>query len=68
MKVNKKPFGQQLGEYLIDISKLTFGGVVFSLILDLSHNKPLMLIFGVASTFGVALWGFLLINYKNKKS
>lgn len=68
MDKDKKTFGEQLGEYLIDISKLTFGGVVLSLIIDLSHNKPLMLLFGAASTFGIALWGFLLINYKNKKS
>jgi hypothetical protein len=68
MKDDKKPFGQQFGEYLIDISKLSFGGVVLSVILEISHNKPLVLAVGAIATFGVAFWGFVLLNYKNKKS
>jgi hypothetical protein len=68
MKDEKKPFGQQFGEYLIDISKLSFGGVVLSVILEISHNKPLVLVVGAAATLGVAFWGFVLLNYKNKKS
>jgi len=68
MEKNNKTFAEQLGEYLVDISKLTFGGVVLSVILEISHNKPLILVIGALATFGIALWGFLLINYKNKKS
>jgi hypothetical protein len=68
MKNKKKPFEEQLGIYLIDISKLTFGGVVLSVILDISHNKPLVLAVGIIATFGVAIWGFILVNFKNEKS
>lgn len=67
MEKDKKPFGIQLGEYLIDVSKLTFGGVVLSMILEVSHNKMLVLFLGALATIGVAVWGFILINYKNKK-
>ena len=48
------------------LSKLTFGGVVLSVILDISHNKPLVLAVGAIATFGVAVWVFVLVNYKNK--
>jgi hypothetical protein len=53
-----------LGKYFVDISKLTFGGVVLSVILDISHNKPLVLVVGVIATIGIALWGFILVNSK----
>jgi hypothetical protein len=50
MKDNRKPFREQFGDYLIDISKLTFGGVVLSVTLDISQNKPLVLTFGAIAT------------------
>lgn len=68
MEKDKKTFGEQLGEYLVDVSKLIFGGVVLSMILEISHNKPVLLVIGAIATFGVATWGFILMNYKNKKS
>jgi hypothetical protein len=64
MKDDKKSFREQLGEYFVDISKLSFGGVVLSVILDITHNKPLVLLIGVIATIGIALWGFILINSK----
>ena len=67
MKNNDKPLREQLGAYLIDISKLTFGGVVLSVTLDISQNKPLVLVVGAIATLVVASWGFILLNLKNKK-
>lgn len=64
MKDKKKSLREQLGEYLIDVSKLTFGGVVLSVILEISHNKPLILAIGGIATIGMAIWGFLLLNKK----
>lgn len=64
MKDDKKTLREQLGEYLIDVSKLTFGGVVLSVILEISHNKPLILMIGGLATIGMALWGFVLLNKK----
>ncbi|HEY9124051.1 MAG TPA: DUF6722 family protein [Bacteroidales bacterium] len=54
-----------MGEYLIDVSKLTFGGVVLSVVLKISHNKLLVLIVGVLATLLFAIWGFLLLSIKN---
>lgn len=64
MEKEKKHLREQIGDYLIDISKLSFGGVVLSVILEISHNKPLVLLVGALATFGVALWGFILLNSK----
>ena len=64
MEKEKKRLREQIGDYLIDISKLSFGGVVLSVILEISHNKPLVLLVGAVATFGVALWGFILSNTK----
>lgn len=66
MGTDKKPFGEQLGEYLVDVSKLTFGGVVLSVILEISQNKPIVLAVGAVATVGMAVWGFILLNIKNK--
>lgn len=63
---NCKDFTEQLGEYLIDVSKLTFGGVVLSVILEISQNKMLILGVGFLATLIFAFWGFLLLTIKNK--
>ena len=62
--MKREKIWEQLGEYLIDISKLTFGGVVLSVILDISDNKPLVLIFGIFATIIIAVLGFLILNKK----
>jgi ABC-type dipeptide/oligopeptide/nickel transport system permease component len=67
MKDDKKPFWEQLVEYLIDISKLTFGGVVLSVILEISQNKILILGVGFMATLVFAIWGFLLLTIKDKR-
>lgn len=68
MKDEKQTFAEQLGNYLIDVSKLTFGGVVLSVILEISQNKLLILGVGFTATLIFAIWGFLLLTIKNKKS
>jgi hypothetical protein len=58
---------KELGKYFIDISKLTFGGVVLSVILEISANKLIVLIAGSLATILLALWGFLLLKIKYKR-
>jgi len=68
MENGKKSLTEQIGTYLIDVSKLTFGGVVLSVILEISKNKLLILAFGFSATLIFAIWGFLLLTIKNKKT
>ena len=58
---------KELAKYFIDISKLTFAGVVLSVILEISANKSLILIFGGIATLVFAIWGFILLTIKKKK-
>ena len=67
MKDDKKPLTEQIGNYLIDVSKLTFGGVVLSVILEISQNKILILSVGFLATLIFAIWGFILLTIKNNK-
>jgi len=63
----KKPFSEQVGDYLIDISKLTFGGVVLSAILEVSKDKTIILLYGIVSTLLMAVSGLIISNIKNKR-
>ncbi len=58
---------KELAEYFIDISKLTFGGVVLSVILEISANKAYVLIAGGLATFIFAVWGFILLKKSRRK-
>jgi hypothetical protein len=61
-----KNIKEKLGDFFIDIAKLVFGGVVLSVILDISDNKSLILFFGILATVSLATGGFLILMYKNK--
>ncbi len=54
---------QNVGEYLLDISKLVFAGVALSAILDIDGiSKVAVLFAGVSATITIALIGFTLIR------
>ena len=55
---------EKIGNYLLDISKLVFAGVVLSTVLDLEASKTSVLFFGVYATSVFALMGFLLLRKK----
>ena len=59
---------KELGVYFIDISKLTFAGVVLSVILEINTSKLIVLLAGSSATFIFAFRGFLLISMKVKRS
>ncbi|MDR0581363.1 MAG: hypothetical protein LBG31_00195 [Prevotellaceae bacterium] len=60
----KKKIAEKLSDFLIDIAKLIFGGVVLSIILDLNINKMLVLSTGIFTTAILALFRFMLYNKK----
>ena len=53
----------KIGNYLLDISKLVFAGMVLGVILDMGEiSKTAVLITGVWATVVFALIGFALIK------
>lgn len=59
---------QELGKYFLDLSKLVFGGIVLSQILDMTENKMLILLFGTGAVIIFAIIGILFFIIKNRKS
>jgi len=57
---------KEIGKYLLDVSKLVFGGVALSTILEVEDfSKVKMLLAGLIITLLLAILGFiLLINKK----
>ena len=57
---------KELGKYLLDVSKLVFGGVVLSGILRIEDvSKIIVLGSGIITTLLLAIGGFLLLKEKN---
>ena len=59
-----KGMKKELGKYLLDISKLVFGGVILSAVIDISENKLMIIAVGFLANVILALAGFLLIKLK----
>ena len=58
-----EPLRAKIGDYLVDVSKLIFGGVVLSTILNIqSVPKGSILIVGGLATVIFAVFGFYLIK------
>ena len=53
-------FRREFGKYLLDISKLIFGGSVIAGIMKENINLVYVILVGILATFGIALWGFIL--------
>lgn len=66
-KKEKNEFVIELGKYFLDISKLTFGGMFLSAIMDVTFDMDrLIRVCAVVITF-LAIFGLILIKYGNKK-
>jgi hypothetical protein len=58
---------KELSKYLLDISKLTFWGIVLTVILEIEANKLVILGLGLIASFILALIAFLLVMIGNRK-
>ena len=60
----KHGMNKEIGNYLIDISKLVFAGVVLSQVLGMTENKFVIFVAGILSTIFLVLAGFWFLNIK----
>lgn len=67
MKESKKKVLEELAKYLLDISKLVFGGVILSGIMDQGLNPWCLYGFGISVTAISALVGLRLYKFINKE-
>ena len=61
-----KTFRYELGKFLVDISKLVFGGVILAGIMNQEIDRQLLFILGSCIVISFALIGLLIIS-KNKE-
>jgi membrane protein DedA with SNARE-associated domain len=54
----------ELGKYLIDVSKLLLGGVVLSSVLEMSINKLTVIIAGIIAAIGFLIFGLIILKEK----
>ena len=67
MEKDKKIVLEELAKYLLDISKLVFGGVILSGIMDQGLNPWLLYGVGISVTTISAYVGFKLYGLINKR-
>ncbi|MEO8146448.1 MAG: DUF6722 family protein [Bacteroidia bacterium] len=66
--MTKEETRNEIGKYLLDISKLVFGGVVLASVIQIEDVSRIgILSIGVIVTLAFALAGFRFFNIKNKK-
>ena len=57
----------ELGKFFIDLAKLTFGGVILTVLLDYSSYKMPLLTTGLVALFMFVTFGFQIIRYGNRE-
>jgi len=65
-KARKRKFYLKLSDFLLDLAKLIFGGIILTGILDMDFNKPLLFLTGSIVVAILAIWGFVLFNRGTK--
>ena len=65
-KARKRKFYLKLSDFLLDLAKLVFGGIILTGIIDMELNKPLLFLVGSAVVAILAVWGFVLFNRGTK--
>ena len=54
----KKSFYLKVSDFLLDLAKLVFGGIILTGIIDLDLNKAWLFSVGAIVATGLAVWGF----------
>lgn len=58
---------KEIAKYLLDLSKLVFGGAVITTTLDLVFDKTALIIIAGSISVALALSGIIIFIYSNKR-
>lgn len=61
-KTSQRALYEEAGKYLLDVSKLIFGGVILAGVVNLEVDKIVLFIVGGASVVLSAILGFILFK------
>ena len=67
-KYKKEDLYIEAGKYFLDISKLIFGGLILSSIVGMDFDLEYLIVYGFASSFIFALFGFMAIIMAKSKN
>jgi hypothetical protein len=65
-KERKEPV-VELGKFFVDLAKLTFAGVILTVLLDYKSDKMPLLIAGLVALFMFVTFGYQIIRYGNRQ-
>ena len=65
-KERKEPV-VELGKFFVDLAKLTFAGVILTVLLDYKSDKMPLLIAGLVALVMFVTFGYQIIKYGNRK-
>ena len=66
--MEEEEFNKEVGKYIIDLSKLIFGGVVLASIIKIEDiSRYLILLVGIIISAVAAYFGFQILKVKAKK-
>ncbi|MBQ6768614.1 MAG: hypothetical protein IJP46_08145 [Prevotella sp.] len=66
-KAEKDEVAIEFGKFLLDLAKLTFGGMFLTAIMDLSYNMEKVIVACALIIIFMSIMGFVFIRYGNKK-
>lgn len=58
----RKALYEEAGKYLLDVSKLIFGGVILAGVMNLNVDKIVLFIIGTLAVIVTAIIGFILFK------
>ena len=65
-RARQKAFYLKVSDFLLDLAKLVFGGIILTGIIDLDLNKVWLFSVGGIVAMGLALWGFTIYRRGQK--
>ena len=60
LKEQEKAYYLKLGDFLLDVAKLVFGGIILTGIIDFKLDKVTLFVAGITFVLTFSVWGFAI--------
>lgn len=59
-KANKRKVYLKASDFLLDMAKLVFAGIILTGLVNFDFNKTYLFLFGISLTIALSIWGYVL--------
>lgn len=59
-KANKRKVYLKASDFLLDMAKLVFAGIILTGLVNFDFNKIYLFLFGISLTITLSIWGYVL--------